>query len=557
MKQFKHILPIILFITLAFVIMFPLLSPGYILTLDMVLPPEISPPKFTSPSFLLGSALFILDLFLPVYIIQKIILFSIFFFSALSMYWLVPAKNIWAKVFAGLFYAVNPFVYGRIMAGHWPFLLGYAIFPYIVGKAVCFLERLTFKNAFILSLSMTLLAAFSPHFLFIGGVFFSVYLLIMLIFKRNQLFDKWTVVFSFPGLAFIFNLHWLLPTLLGKSAISGLFQSFDYRDLLVFQSVSDKHLGLIFNLLSGYGFWAEAHNYFILPKSLIFFWPVLVVIIIAVSAFGFYKTLRQQKLLPLSLCLLVLFLFSLDLAGGVAISRFAEITYYFYQKIPLLRGLREPNKLIAVVVFFYAYFGGYGLSFITAKARGSAKYGVIITFLLLPFVLTPTVFGGFWGQLKPVFYPSSWSKANNILRNDKDEFLTVFFPWHQYMGFKFANNQVIASPATKFFDKPILSSHNLETNSFSSREERLEALHVEGLLSIETKGENLLGDKVDLSVSWPEALAAVNIKYVLLAKEEDWQEYDFLQKQKNFRKIYDSDEIALYQNLSWQPEYNR
>ncbi|MBI4991216.1 hypothetical protein HZB96_03940 [Candidatus Gottesmanbacteria bacterium] len=175
-------------------------------------------------------------------------------------------------------------------------------------------------------------------------------------------------------------------------------------------------------------------------------------------------------------------------------------------------------------------------------------------FLILPFIYTPTVFGGFWGQLKPVFYPKSWYEVNNILKNDKDNFLTLFFPWHQYTRFRFANNRVVANPAPYFFEKPVLSSQNYETIPLYTHDIRTESLHVEGLLSIEKEGVNLVGEEIEEKLPWGQSLSPINVKYIILAKDDDWKRYRFLDKQTDLKKVYENDDLVLYQNLKWGVE---
>jgi hypothetical protein len=102
MKQLDKILPIIFFAALSFAIILPLVSPGYILTLDMVTTPKIPVPwpRLDAPSFLFGGILFLLNSFIEASMIQKILLFLIFFLSGWGMYRLVPVKNILARYFA-------------------------------------------------------------------------------------------------------------------------------------------------------------------------------------------------------------------------------------------------------------------------------------------------------------------------------------------------------------------------------------------------------------------------------------------------------------------------
>ncbi len=548
----KMLLPAV-FILLSLVIIGPLLAPGYLLVLDAIaVPAKIVWPSFWSASFLYDSLVAILNTFLPSYWIQKLLLLAVFFFSGLGMSWLINAKNTFINLFAGFFYTVNPFVYERVMAGHWEFLLGYAVFPFIVMAAQNLCQSPGLKSAVILAVLTTLSVSFANHWSFILAIFLLLYFPFYLFTHRE---NSWPLVRSlvlFGAMALFLNLNWLIPTLLGSGTVGETVRQFGREDLITFQSAPDTNFGLIFNLLSGYGFWIEAQKYFISPKDIIFFWPIISMVFILLAVVGVYKTFKdkEKSALPLVITLVIMFFISLDLAGGVALNSFANIAFWFYEKIPFLYGLREPQKLAGIIMFCYAFFGAIGLSFILEKIKPVWKYLVMGIFLILPFIYTPTIFGGFWGQLKPVFYPASWSKINKKLNEDKNDYLTLFFPWHQYMRFGFANNLVLANPAPRFFTKPILSAQNYETKSLYSHDTRPEALHIEGLLSMEKEGINLAGEKVFDRIKWGESTAVIGVKYIILAKESDWETYKFLDKSPDLGKIFEDQLLILYRNLA-------
>ncbi len=555
MKKYNHLLSFFIFFALAAVITFPLVKSGYILTLDAVITPKVIFAPLTSSSFIYQNILAVLNLFMPSDWIERIILFLIFFLSGWGMYRFTDKNLRFARYFAGIFYAINPFVYERVMAGHWQLLLGYSIFPFVVTSTLNYFHDTTKKNTVLLAIMATLLFNIAIHYLLIFIVFFITMGVINAYFHRSNK-EKLTQIahqtIFFIVMTLVLNANWIISSILGVSDISQSIKYFASGDLISFQSVADTHLGLIFNLLSGYGFWAEVYHYFILPKDIIFFWPILSLAVILVFGIGVYSFIKEKSNIPILMTLTVLFLLALDIAGGIALNSFNQQYFYLYEKFPLFYSLREPQKLIGIVMFCYAYFGSFGLAKITANIKGKMKFIALSFFILLPFIYTPTVFGGFWGQLKPVNYPASWEKVNQILKEDKSDFLTLFFPWHQYMRFKFANDRVVSNPALYYFDKPLLSSQNYETASLYTHDTRLESLHVEGLLSIEKEGVNLLGDTVEGNLPWGESLSPINVKYIILSKDDDWVRYKFLDKQQDLTKVYEDDDLVFYQNVKWE-----
>ena len=514
----------IIFAVLAFAIVFPLLSAGYLLSLDAFSVPGKMPwTSFWSPSFFFGNFLAALNIFLPSYWIQKLMLFAIFFLAGWGMARLAPVSGTKAKIFAGLLYSVNPFTYERVMAGQWWLLLAYASVPFVIEKMLKF-------SLFPLALLLTILANLSTHYFLIAGVLVLFYSL----WKR-----KFRFITMLTGLLLILNINWLLALLFGRSEIAQSVSTFNRTDLLSFQSISDPNLGLVFNLSSGYGFWAEVFDYFISPKSVVIFWPVLSLFFIILAGFGAYRSVKNKNdsNFPLAVCLIVMAFLALDFAGGVALKPISGFMFYLYDKVPFLYGFREPQKLIGFVMLAYAYFGAVGLS-------AFKKPIFVVIAIVLVLLYTPTVFGGFWGQLKPVSYPVSWNRVNEILNKDKGNFLTVSFPWYQYLRYGFNNNQPVVNTAPYFFARPVI------TASYA-HESRIEALHVDGLLRIEKEGRNLLGEDVFDRPDWGVDLAVIGVKYIILTKDDDWQTYHFLDQQKNLIKVSDSPEISLYENLSF------
>lgn len=548
----ESIAAILLYFSVIFIIILPLLPPGYILTLDILATEKIILPNLTSINFVFTGILYLLNFLIPSYILQKMILFLILLLSGLGMYRIISKEKYWtAKMFAGLIYMVNPFIYERLISGQWSFALGYAFFPWIAKMTTDFFQTPSNINIILLALETAIMASLSSHFLIIYCIFLFIFLIVTLVSGFYENIKTAKAFIKLLLLSIILNLNWIIGMILPIGGIDNSSSAINRGDLISFQSVADNTFGLVFNLLSGYGFWGEANNYFISPKSIFSFWPVITILLIAISLYGYYVLVIKRKQIVLGITLGVFFLTALDLAIGIASKNFEQTVFFLYEKIFFLRVFREPQKLVAVVIFCYAFLGGIGLSELIDKAKHRLKYLVILIFLILPFIYAPPILGGFWGQLKPAFYPKSWREVNTFLNNDKDNFSVLFFPWHQYMRFGFNNNIVIANPAPYFFDKPVISSRNYETVSLYTHDIRTEALHIEGLLTIERERVNLLDDKVEEKISWGQNLSPINVKYIILAKEDDYKDYLFLYTTKELKKIFESDEIILFQNSKW------
>ena len=553
MKISQH-LTAFFFISLmiAFIVL-PLLLPGYIIALDLPMGPNYPMPRVSSADFLSGSFFSILGNFIPSFFLHKFLLILMLFVGAFGMYFLIPSNNLTMRLLSGLIYIINPFVYQRLVAGQWLLMFGYALLPWSIVLLQSFLRAKKFMTAVFLALFWTLLATVSLHFFLIAVIFFLIYLLAFLILEGEYIGKPKDFLLRMLGFLIIFlllNANWLTGFIIGND-LSASLSLVTREELMAFRSVADTKLGVLFNLLSGYGFWPELYNYYLLPKQLFPLWPLITLVLLGLSILGFIKELLKRKNTTLMVTLALFFLLGLDLAIGIASPHLSQSILWFYEKIPILRGFREPQKLVSTIFLFYAFFAPLGLSSIYGKLSAWKQF-ILSALLLLVLVLNSLpLFWGFYGQLKPVFYPEGWQKVNKALLEDKGQFLTLFFPWQHYLKLQFNNNIVSANPAVYFFKKPVISAQNLENISFSNFERNPETLHVEGLLAMEKTGKNLLGEEVEYRVDWSQDLAPIEVKYVILAKVADWHKYRFLDMDSDIIKEYEDKSIILYRNLSF------
>ena len=118
----------------------PVLGRGVVLSYDMVFVPD--PPITGSvlgtdgsvpravPTELLAD---LLARVLPVAVVQQGLLLAVFVLAGAGAARLVPGLP--GAAAAALGYAWTPYVAERLLIGHWPFLLGYAVLPWVVGAA--------------------------------------------------------------------------------------------------------------------------------------------------------------------------------------------------------------------------------------------------------------------------------------------------------------------------------------------------------------------------------------------------------------------------------------
>lgn len=542
--QQKDRIVYLIYSALALVVLLPLFKSGYVLAMDMVFVPHLAwPESFNVP----GAFLYLLNYILPSQVIQKVLLFLVLFLSGIGMHRLVPVKSEWSKYFAGFLYVFNPFVYSRFLFGHLWILMAYALTPFVVKSIFEFFNKVNFKNALKLSLWLVLIGFLSSHFIVFVFLFFAIASLVYL-WKSRKMRKEIFKIFKYTilvGLIFlIFSSWWIVPFFNISSPRGQYVQEvINEKDFETFQTEPDAKYGVLLNVAALYGFWGDRMGQYAVPKDVIPYWFPLFLVIFGLVILGTINTFRQNKYKAIIFSTIAVIAFVLSV--GIAYQPFASTINFLSEKVFLFKGFRDSQKFTALLVLVYSYFGAIGVNYILnlkIKKLESVKVLLMTFFIALPILYSPLMVWGFKGQLQASDYPEEWFEVNEILNQDQNDFKTLFLPWHFYMSFSFTNNRVIFNPASIFFDKETIAGDNMELGKIYTRSAKPISQFIENkVLSKRNEIDNL-----------GELLLPFDIKYIILAKEVDWPEYDFLNKQKDLEVIYDLKYIKLYQNKGWE-----
>ncbi len=543
---------------IAMVVIVPLLSPGYILTLDMVFTPKLPLSGEVGNTYLFQTLLHYLNYLVPSQVIEKIILFLILILAGTGMHRLVQyhlqkhtGDTQWGAYFAGIFYMLNPFTYTRFMAGHYLFLLGYALLPFFVLALLRFIEKPGLKSSIKLlgwALGISVISIHTVGFMALLAIMaFAV--TILKLRKHGKSLRKFLKYGLMSVVIFmVASSYWLIPFATGQSSNGRLLSNFDQRHAEFFKTVGDAHVGLPGNVLGLYGFWGDDKGIYALPKAQIPWWPILLIMLLVLAGVGARSSWRKDR--HMTVVIAASGVLALVMALGIAFGPVAPLNRWLTNYIPLFSGYREPQKFVALLALAEAYFCGIGLSRLIELIRTRKpklenwKLQLVCAFcLLLPFIYTPTMLWGFNRQLKAVDYPRDWYALNERLNQDRDNFKVLFLPWHQYMKFDFAG-RVIANPANIFFDRPVIQGDNAEFGE----------VFREVSNPVNEDIENRVLRPGDNAKEAGVGLAQHKIKYIILAKEVDWQDYDFLNHQSDLQLLEQTPNLIVYENKSFEPE---
>jgi hypothetical protein len=143
----------------------------------------------------------------------------------------------------------------------------------------------------------------------------------------------------------------------------------------------------------------------------------------------------------------------------------------------------------------------------------------------------------FHGQLQVAQYPVEWGAINDWLNAEcKGDCKVLYLPWHMYMRYDFAG-RIITNPAPLYFGTKIVSSTDPELVGASPYSTSPDQKMIEDkFFPSADKGSTELG----------KILKARHIEYVLLAVENDYHKYNYLNHQKDLKVSLRTPTLILY-----------
>lgn len=501
-------IPTLWYAALALLIAAPLMRGGSLLLLDFALVRHIEVvwwPSLSTPGPV-NSAPIRAVLWVLVklgYAAGPLIVFAIFLAMGLGMHRavrvLVGAPRA-AAVVAGTLYAVNPFVYERLMAGHLFLLSAYALAPFALVAAVRFVERPGARRAFVLTLFMAAITWFSLH-----AVVMTAVLLALIVGFRRRTWRRAVLGWGLAGIGVFLALNaWWIAGVFAVQPGSAV----GTQDLAVYatQPRSDASIG---NVAALYGFWRHE---FALPKDGVQAWWLLALPFAALVVYGVVVGARDRRLRPLVLALATLIPIAALLAAGISFSPTAGVFRWLFEHVPGFKIFREPQKWVALLALAYAILGAVGLGRLLPRER--VLRGLVVAVSLVAIVVYSNTLVWNWDRLRPVRFPAEWEQVDRIIASEGGG-RVLFLPWHLYMSMSFTGYRAV-NPAGAFFGGDVLSGDNLEVAGIETQSVDPESAVVEAALRGRDPEE------------FARALDELCVSWVVLAREDDFREYEWV-----------------------------
>lgn len=539
-----------LYIFIVFIIFPAIFKDGYIFLTDYVFG---NYSGFDSNSFYLFS--FCIE------ILSKIFSFAFIsriFISLSLLVVIIGAKSIvqnfisnkWIIFVVSLFGLINPFVYDRIMYGQIGIVIAYGFLMLGTGYILKTLLKSDnfIKNTVTSSVFFGLSIAFAFHFVFfVGLIILSTFILLILNKKisKKQLLIAFSVLFS---IILVLNIN-LIFTLFGQTKVSSFIESsITTKDLVAFQTSGKYGFDSFWKVLSMSGFWGkDQFRYTDLTKNT-FLWNFSFLAIFSISIFGFissFKYFKNKNIKYASYMFLSIFIIALILAIGIKAPIAKQISEFLFNYIPFYKGLREPQKWVSVLNIAYLIFISIGINnLLEHKFFYNNKYNKITIILLFAFfaiLRAPNTLFNFNNQLIPKNYPKDWYEIDNLISEKSDcKYNTLFLPWHMYMNFRFVNEKeinrgIIANPAAIFFKCNTIVGTNMEWGGIYDN-------------SGDERGNDILDNFLKKNgFGGRDVLVKYNIKYIILAKEVDYNNYLSLQALDYLTLIKETPNLYLFE----------
>lgn len=550
LKRLSRYAAEIYFLFVALVIMLPLLREGYILLLDMTFTPKMN-YSFRSPFGLYNEAardavLNIASQIIGSQLLEKLLLFTLLFMTGYFMFRLLKhlKVNIDVALVGATLYLWNPFIYSRLLAGHWAFIFGYALLPIFLIFFNKYLSRKRFSNTYLISAALLWFAAslISIHHLFIYFIP-SVAITFAHMLQTKNWEGKIARLVSICAFVTLFSFSWFLPTIL-----SGEVSRIDNNNLQFFASTPDLKYGLSTNLLGMYGFWAE-NTIGETIKPYLSIWPVISISLVIISA--------ASLLLAKQCCKKNQYLFIVALAGtGFIGFVLAHGSYgimqpfwdFFFVKIPLLQMFRDSQKFLSLYVLALSILLPFSIGAIADSvkiyklSKESKIRGLSILLVLLIILVNPFMGFAAAGQMKISDYPDSWYQLEDKVISEQRPSKILMLPWLAYAKFGFSDKQ-IANPGSKFFSAYVIA-------------ERIPALLKQPTnCEIEFK-EYYRGEIISLCLNsnsanadWINQIKSNGIDYVVINKIKGFEVNDFYNDKEHFQKLFTDDYTEIYEVL--------
>jgi hypothetical protein len=501
----------------------PLLGRGYVLTYDMVFVPRLELTRGllgldtavarSVPADLLVA---LASRLVPADLVQTLVLAGVFLGAAAGAARLVPSRSLTARAAAAVLYAWNPFLYERLVMGHWGLLISYAALPWVV-QAALDLRAGKDRSAPRLVLALAVAAAGNPS----GGVIAAVLALGVAVAPPRSKPGSRTDAALLAAVALVVNAPWVVPSVLRPGGVPVRPEGVE-----AFAARADGPLGTLGSLIGLGGIW----NALAVPPGL-GSWPWLAgfLVVLAVTVAG-VPLLGRRWPPGAAVGLSAVAGAGLLLAAAPAVPGLRTLAELVVTQVPGGGLIRDSHKLVAPLALAEAVCFGLGVERVLPTLPPRWVRPAAAGLVAAPVLLLPALAWGAAGRLVAVDYPAAFAEARAVMATDPAPGAVLVLPWHLDQPYPWNGDHVALDPARRWFTRRAVGNDDLE----------LVGLTVPG----EDPYGNRLGPLVRGSASLAPALPGAGVRYVLVHRTGDWRAWSG--RLVGLDLVLDRPDLALY-----------
>lgn len=426
----------------------PALAPGFVLTYDMVWVPSLA---LRSDFWGVGSALpravpsdaivALADLLLPGMVLQKVVLVGSLVGAGLGAGRLVGGFGAPAILVATSVYLWNPYVTERLVLGHWPVLVGYAVLPWIVLATRRWRQTGTFPLALLWLVPLGSLSASA-------GLATGLLLVMLAAFEGGV-----RRVAAVGAIVVAANAPWVVSGLLHFFAAGA-----DPDGAAVF-ALAD--VGRVPGPLAALGLGGIWNSEVVLDSRTGPLGVVWLVFLGALACAG-VRVWWQRTESPENRGLVACWLLGYALAVTTWVA--PQVVADLGATVPGAGLLRDGGRILALCAPLVACLAGVGAARIVERLRGAKAVSIAGTLVLawLPITLMPDAAWGASGRLHPVDYPTAYEQARDvILAEGANQGDVLVLPLTSYRAPDWNRGAKVLDPAGRYLPRDYVASDEL------------------------------------------------------------------------------------------------
>ncbi|GGO69496.1 hypothetical protein [Nocardioides deserti] len=429
-------------LALALLLLGPALGPGFLLTYDMVWVPDLAvrPDVWGVGSGLpravpSDAVVAVLDEVVPGALLQKVVLLAALVGGGLGARRLVPGESLASQLVAVSVYQWNPYVTERLLLGHWPVLVGYAVLPWVLLAGRRWRETGTLPASLLVLAPLGCLSVSA-------GLATAVAVLAAAAGGRRTL--------PALGIVLVANLPWLVT-----GALHAADARTDAAGAELFALGPDGALPPPLAALVLGGVW---NGEVVLPsRDGVLAWLGLL-LLVALAAVGTRTWLRatpRRDAVALLVCWTVgLSLALLTWAAPGAVGWLAE-------NVPGVGVVRDGSRLLVLCAPLVAVLAGCGAAALLRRVRDLGPRLVLAGALVVsPVTLLPDAALGLSGRLDPTTYPASYAAARDAV-DDAGPGDVLALPLSSYRQPSWNHDRKVLDPLPRHLPRDVVASDEL------------------------------------------------------------------------------------------------